>query len=166
VIFGPGDHLFNRFARLLKLSPVLPLACPQARFAPVFVGDVVQAMRISLEDTHTIGRRYDLCGPRVYTLKELVEYTARVLRLRRRCIVGLGPGLSRLQAAVLAHLPGKAFTHDNYLSLQTDAVCGGAFPAIFGITPAAVETQAPLYLRHHDLGGRMDEYRRRGRHGQ
>jgi NADH dehydrogenase len=165
VIFGPGDHLFNRFARLLKLSPIMPLACPQARFAPVFVGDVAQAMRAALEDTHTIGQRYDLCGPRVYTLRELVEYTARVLRLRRRCVVGLGPGLSRLQAAVLGHLPGKAFTYDNYLSLQTDAVCGGPFPAIFGIVPAAVETQAPLYLRHHDLGGRMDEYRRRARHG-
>jgi NADH dehydrogenase len=164
VIFGPDDHFFNRFAGLLKLSPGLfPLACPQARFAPVFVGDVAQAILAALEDPRTIGQRYDLCGPRAYTLKELVEYTARVLELKRR-VIGLGRGLSRLQAAVMGHLPGKAFTHDNYLSLQVDAVCTGGFPALFGIEPAPVEALVPLYLRHRDQRGRLDEYRQRARH--
>lgn len=164
VIFGPDDHFFNRFARLLRRSPGLfPLACPQARFAPVFVGDVAQAMLVALEDPHTVGRRYDLCGPRAYTLKELVEFTARVLELRR-AVIGLGPALSRLQAAVLGHLPGRPFTHDNYLSLQVDAVCAEGFPALFGITPAPVEALVPLYLRHRDQRGRLDEYRQKARH--
>lgn len=164
VIFGPDDHFFNRFACLLRMpAPVFPLACPSARFAPVFVGDVAQAMLAALEDPRTIGQRYDLCGPHAYTLKELVEYTARVLRLRRR-VMGLSPALSRLQAAVMGHLPGKAFTHDNYLSLQVDSVCDGGFPAIFGITPAALETVVPVYLSHRDQRGRYDEYRQRARH--
>jgi NADH dehydrogenase len=164
VIFGPDDHFFNRFASLLKMSPWLfPLACPQARFAPVFVGDVAQAMLAALEDPRTVGQRYELCGPHAYTLRELVEYTARVLELRRR-VIGLGRGLSRLQAAVMGHLPGKAFTHDNYLSLQVDAVCTGGFPSLFGIEPAPVEALVPLYLRHRDQRGRLDEYRQRARH--
>lgn len=164
VIFGPDDHFFNRFARLLRLPvPVFPLACPDARFAPVFVGDVARAMLVALEDPRTIGQRYDLCGPRVYTLKELMELTARVLGLRRR-VLGLPASLSRLQAAVLGHLPGRVFTHDNYLSLQVDAVCGGAFPAVFGIEPSTVETLVPVYLGHRDQRGRLDDYRQKARH--
>lgn len=164
VIFGPGDHFFNRFGFLLKRSPfVLPLACPHARFAPVYVGDVAQAMLAALEDPLTVGRRYDLCGPHVYTLKELVEYTARALGLRRR-VLGLGDGLSRLQAAVLGHVPGRPFTYDNYLSLQVDAVCAGAFPEIFGIVPASVEAMVPIYLGRRDQRGRLDDYRQRARH--
>ena len=61
-------------------------------------------------------------------------------------------------------LPGKAFTHDNNLSLQVDSVCDGGFPAIFGITPAALETVVPVYLSHRDQRGRYDEYRQRARH--
>ena len=164
VIFGPDDHFFNRFACLLRMPmPVFPLACPQAHFAPVFVGDVAQAMLVALEEPQTIGHRYDLCGPHAYTLKELVELTARVLGLRRS-VIGLSPGLSRLQAAVLGHLPGRAFTRDNYLSLQVDAVCSGGFPALFGITPASVEALVPLYLRHRDQRGRLDDIRQRARH--
>ena len=79
VIFGPGDSFFTRFADLLALSPfVFPLACPEARFAPVYIGDVVRAFLASLGDDATVDRRYELCGPRAYTLRDLVAYTARV----------------------------------------------------------------------------------------
>lgn len=164
IIFGPDDHFFNRFARLLKWSPlVFPLAGADSRFAPVFVGDVAQAMLISMEDSETIGRRYELCGPNVYTLRQLVDFTASTLGLHRR-VVGLGQGLSRLQAAVAGHLPGKPFTYDNLLSLQVDAVCNGRFPEIFGIEPSSIESLVPVYLRHVNQRNRFDEYRRRARH--
>lgn len=164
VIFGPDDHFFNRFGRLLKWSPgVFPLACPGSRFAPVFVGDVTQAMLVAIEDSDTIGARYDLCGPHVYTLRQLVEFTANTLGLTR-AVLGLGDGLSRLQAAVMGHLPGRPFTYDNYLSLQVDAVCNGDFPAVFGIDPAPIESLVPAYLRHVNQRNRFDEYRRRARH--
>lgn len=164
LIFGPDDHLFNRFAGLLKKAPgIFPLACPDARFAPVYVGDVVQAMHTALQRADTVGRRYALCGPRVYTLRELVEFTADALDLHRS-IVGLGDGLSRLQARLLGLLPGSPFTYDNYLALRVDSVCDGGFPPIFDIEPTAVESVVPLYLGHYNQRARLDECRRLARH--
>ena len=163
LIFGPDDHLFNRFAGLLKKSiGVFPLACPDARFAPVYVGDVVQAMHVALLNPDTAGQRYELCGPRVYTLRELVQLTADTLNLDRR-IVGLGDGLSRLQGRLMGLLPGSPFTYDNYLSLKVDSVCGGGFPPIFDLEPTAVEAVVPVYLGHENQRARFDDYRRTAR---
>ena len=146
VIFGPEDSFFNRFAGLLALSPlVFPLACPRARFAPVYVGDVVRAFLTALGDDSTAGECYELCGPRTYTLRELVAYTAGVTG-RRRLIVGLGDGLSRLQARVLELLPGKPFSIDNYLSTQVDSVCSINGLERLGIAPCSVESVVPGYL--------------------
>ena len=101
VIFGPGDSFFNRFAGLLRLSPgFFPLACPDARFAPVYVGDVAEAFARSLDDPATFGQHYDLCGPRAFTLRELVAYTADNIGRPTR-ILGLGDAASRLQARLL-----------------------------------------------------------------
>lgn len=145
-IFGPGDTFFNRFARLLKLSPYwFPLPCPAARMQPIYVNDVAEAFARSIDSPDTVGKRLELCGPRVYSLRELVEFTARTLRLRRR-VVPLGEGLSRLQARLLERAPGKPFSWDNYLSLQTDNVCHSGFSAELGITPATVEEIVPQYL--------------------
>jgi len=149
VIFGARDSFTNRFAQLLKLAPgVFPLACPHARFQPVYVDDVARAFEHALGERRTIGERFDLCGPRVYTLAEVVAYIARLLHLRRR-IVGLNDRLSRLQAAVLEFVPGKPFSRDNYYSLQVDNVCGeraGALATAFGITPTPLEDVVPSYL--------------------
>lgn len=146
VIFGAGDSFFNRFARLLKVTPYwFPLAAAGTRLQPVHVGDVVEAFARALARPGTIGKRLELCGPKVYSLEELVEYTAATLRLRRR-VVALGDGMSRLQARLLEHLPGKPFSWDNYLTLQTDSVCHGGFPEQLGILPAAVEDIVPGYL--------------------
>lgn len=164
VIFGPGDHFFNQFAGLLKMAPgILPLPCPNARFAPVYVGDVVQSFSNALDNKATYGQRYDLCGPRTYTMRELVAYTAQVLGLKRR-ILGLPDGVSRLQAHVMQLLPGKPFTMDNYRSLQVDAVCRGAFPALFNITPTSVETVVPYYLGRRDQQALYDAIRVQTRH--
>ena len=147
VIFGPGDSFFNRFAALLKTAPgVFPLACPDARFAPVYVGDVAAAMVNSLTDPDSLGKGYDLCGPRVYSLKELVQYTAGLIG-RKVSVVGLPDFLARLQARMLQHVPGKPFTMDNYLSLQTDSVCEHNDLAELGIRPRVVEALVPGYLR-------------------
>jgi NADH dehydrogenase len=148
VIFGPGDGLFSLFARLLRLSPVLPLACPEARLAPVFVGDVAEAMARALDSPAAHGRRYDLCGPRTFTLRGLVEYTARVAGLRRR-VLPLGPAASRLQARVMEWAPGKPFSRDNLLSLQVDGVCRQDGLAELGIVPTGVEAVVPAYIGGH-----------------
>ncbi len=146
VIFGPGDSFLNRFAGLLRLTPgVFPLACPQARFQPVYVEDVVRAFVESLDNHKTFGQRYDLCGPKVYMLREIVEYVARLVG-KRACIVGLNDALSYLQAATLEFAPGKPFSLDNYRSLKVDSVCDKDFPEVFGITPSSLEQIAPAYL--------------------
>lgn len=146
VIFGRGDSFFNRFAGLLRTVPgPFPLACPNARFAPVYVGDVARAMLRSLDDPATADRSYELCGPRSFSLRELVEYTAARIGRRVR-VIGLGDGLSRLQARVFQHLPGGPFTLDNYLSLQVDSVCTQDGLAELGIEPTDIEAVVPTYL--------------------
>lgn len=146
VIFGPGDSFLNRFAGLLRIAPgVFPLACPGARFQPVYVEDVAHAFIESLENHKTFGMRYDLCGPKVYTLREIVSYVANLVA-KRVCVVGLNDTLSYLQAATMEFFPGKPFSLDNYHSLKVDSVCAQGFPAIFGMTVASVEEIAPAYL--------------------
>lgn len=165
VIFGPGDTLFNRFATFLRLAPVaFPLACPEARFAPVYVDDVARAFVRALDEQATYGQRYNLCGPQVFTLRELVDYTAATIGVKRY-VVGLGAGLSRLQAALLELVPGKPFSRDNYQSLQVESVCSGPFPPIFGIDPVPIDVVVPGYLGHHDQRGRYQGYRQLARRG-
>jgi uncharacterized protein YbjT (DUF2867 family) len=159
VIFGPGDSFFNRFAALLKLSPLFfPLACPDSRFAPVYVGDVAAAFCKALADDATRGQRLELCGPDSYTLKELVVYTRDTLGLKKP-VIGLGDTLSRWQAHLLGLMPGRPFTLDNYYSLQHDSLCtDNALPAL-GITPTAVKTIAPGYIAGRNLRGRFQAFR-------
>ncbi len=145
VIFGRGDAFLNLFARLLRMLPVVALAGAHVRFAPVHVGDVAHCFVQAVDDDLTIHSRYDLCGPNVYTLAQLVRYVGQVAETERS-VIALGPGLSRLQATVLEFLPGQLMSRDNLLSMQRDSVCSGPFPAVFGITPSALEAIAPEYL--------------------
>jgi uncharacterized protein YbjT (DUF2867 family) len=143
VVFGPEDRFLNQFAWLSRLAPVLAIPCPQARFQPVYVGDVAQAVLRARDEPHTHGKAYELCGPRQYSLKELVELVCRITG-RSRMIFGLSDRLSHLQAAVLEKLPGKLMTRDNVRSMQVANVCTGQFP--FGIQPQALEGLAPAWL--------------------
>lgn len=149
VVFGPRDSFTNRFAKLLQYAPGLfPLACPDARFQPVYVDDVARAFAEAIEEYRTHGQRYDLCGPTIYRLRELVSYIAE-LRNRPIRVVGLSDRLSKLQATVLEYFPGKPFSLDNYRSLTVDAVCNGenALRTVFGIDPTPLERVAPGYLK-------------------
>jgi len=146
VIFGPRDSFTNRFAGLLRQVPlVFPLACANALLQPVYVADVVQAFVLALDRRATFGQRYNLCGPQVYSLREIVTYLARQLGLKRH-ILPLNDRLSYLQAVVLQFAPGKPFTPDNYRSLQVASVCEAPFPAIFGITPGRFDEIVPTYI--------------------
>jgi len=160
VIFGPGDGFFNRFAGLLRLTPgIFPLACADSRFQPVYVGDVAEAFARSLEDRNTWEKRYNLCGPEVFTLGELVAYTARLLGQRVR-VVGLNDSLSRLQGRVMEHLPGQPFSYDNYLSLQVDSLCEENDLERLGIQPYPLGSVVPLYLAGASARNRYSQLRR------
>ena len=160
VIFGPADDFFNRFARLLAMSPgIFPLACPTAQFAPVYVEDVVAAMLASLQNPSTFGQRYDLCGPETYSLRELVEYTAQVANLRRK-IIPLSDRLSALQARILEKLPGKPFSMDNYLSTKADTSVSNDGFAQLGIAPRSIESIVPSYLGNEERNSKLSSLRK------
>ena len=123
VVFGKNDEFINRFAGILSwYIGFFPLACADSKLAPVYVGDLVAKIADSIDDRGSYGRRFTVCGPEVFTLRQILELIITTLRLPVR-IMPLSKGLSRLQAVVLQNLPGKLFTMDNYRSLQTDNIC-------------------------------------------
>jgi uncharacterized protein YbjT (DUF2867 family) len=160
VIFGRGDSFLSLFAKLVRWIPIVALAAPDAKFQPVYVGDVAHCFARSVDLKAAIRQRYELCGPKVYTLRELVAWVAETSG-HVRPIIGLGPKLSALQARVLELLPIKLMTRDNLASMSVDNVCPGPFPAVFGITPAALEAIAPGYLAPAAIHSRFDPYRAR-----
>ena len=160
VVFGPEDLFLNRFALLARFSPLFAVPCPQARFQPVYVGDVARALVAALDAPEARGRRYDLAGPREYTLKQLVEFVCAATH-RRRLVLGLPGWASYLQAWLLEFAPLQLMSRDNYRSMQVASVGEGAFP--FGIQPQSLEAIAPSWLAPHGPRERYPELRWRAR---
>ena len=160
VVFGPEDKFLNRFALMAKLAPAIGVPCPDAKFQPVYVGDVARAMHYALEDPDARGQVYELGGPRVYTMKELVEFVCAAIH-RRRLVVGLPDRLSYLQAWMLEHLPGKLMTRDNYRSMQVANTTQAEFP--FRLQPQSMELVAPAYLAPSGPRERYPQLRWRAR---
>jgi NADH dehydrogenase len=161
VIFGREDRFLNLFAKLMRVLPVMALARADAKFQPVFAGDVAECVVRALSLPATIGAKFPLCGPKTYTLRELVRYVGETVGARRP-IVPLGPRLGALQAFVLELLPGTLMSRDNLASMAKDSVCGCEFPPVFGLQPQALETIAPTYLGIEAETSRYSDYRVRG----
>jgi NADH dehydrogenase len=163
VIFGEDDSLTNRFASLLRTSHgFLPLARAHARFAPIYVHDVVEAFMRALADRSTIGRSFDLCGPDVMTLEQIVRLTARAAGLPCH-ILRLPDFIAAAQGAVMGLLPGKPFSIDNYKSLKVDSVCQQNGRDALGLKPARMEAIVPGYLSPDSFQSRLDRYRHHAR---
>lgn len=159
VMFGPGDTLTLRFTSLLRLAAgFLPLARARARFAPVYVGDVAQALVRALDDRTTIGRTYELCGPEVLTLEQIVRASARAAGIPCR-IVRLPDVLGWLEGLVLGLLPGKPFSLDNFRSLKIDSLCREDGLARLDITPQRMAAILPTYLGDLAPSARLDRFR-------
>ncbi|MGE0334169.1 MAG: complex I NDUFA9 subunit family protein [Gammaproteobacteria bacterium] len=164
VIFGPGDGLFCRFAELVRWLPCLPLAGADVRFQPVYVGDVATALERVLDNDHLpTGTRFELGGDAVWTLREIVEYTAR--HTGHLCpVLALPNWLGRVQAEICEHLPGKPFSRDNWRSLQRDSVVTGTEGlAVLGITPTPITAVMPQVLAIPRRQRAFDAHRRRAR---
>jgi uncharacterized protein YbjT (DUF2867 family) len=159
VVFGPGDSFLNRFAALLEALPLaFPLAMADAKLQPVHVDDVVEALIRSVEGRAPARRTYQLGGPRVYTLREIVEFVAECTG-RRRLVVGLPAPLARLQALAMDFVPGKPFSSDNYRSLRVDSVCAEDGFALLGIKPRSMAASARLYLGALEDNSRLSRCR-------
>lgn len=155
IIFGRGDHFFNQFALLIRIAPgFLPLAAAWVRFAPVYAEELVSLMAHSLKDKQHFGKHIDVCGPKTYTLLELVKLTAERIG-SRKIIIPLSRGLSQLMASILQFMPGKPLTPDNLDSMKRDNVCSGKPDTI--ITTTTVE--AGMTIGSRDLRSRYYDYR-------
>ena len=142
-IFGERDSFVNRFAGLLKWLPVLPLACADARMAPVYVRDVAEAFVKSLDDSDAHGVRYELCGPDIYTLGDVVTKVKRALGVRR-AVIPLPRPLGKAEAWVGDYLlPGKPFSLDNFRSLSVATVCTDNGLDRLGIRPTPFDAVLP-----------------------
>lgn len=145
VIAGPGDGLFCRFDQLLRYAPLLPMGRANARFQPVWVGDVAQAFVNALNDDSHIARSYNLVGPDVMSLGEIVRATAKA-RGRLRAVLPLPDALGKLQADIGEFLPGKPISRDNWRSLQSDSTSVENGLLKLGVTPTPVLPRLPEIL--------------------
>jgi NADH dehydrogenase len=167
VIFGAEDKFLNLFADLQAIAPFMPLAGSGTRFAPVWVADVASAVAVCLQKPDTIGQTYELCGPDVLTLGELVKRSgqwAGVNHGRGRPVIGLPMWVGWLQAAAMELAPGEPLmSRDNLASMKVDNVATGQLPDLsdLGISAASAAGVAPSYLGHRGPRSRMNGWRER-----
>jgi NADH dehydrogenase len=153
VLFGPDDAFTNRFAALARLSPVLPLiGGGTTRMQPVYVADVASAIADAVDGKAKAGATYELGGPEVLTMREIIE-TIQEITDRDRMLVSLPFGLAKLQSVFLQFAPGALkLTPDQVELLRSDNVVSVAAKSAgltlegLGITPDSMEAVAPNYL--------------------
>jgi NADH dehydrogenase len=159
VMFGPGDSFLTRFANLLASVPfVFPLARPNARFQPVLVDDVTAALIRCLHGAASDKQTYQLGGPQIYTLREIVGLVAK-LTGHRRWIIGLPNFVSQLQGLLMNFVPGRPFSSDNDRSLTVDSVCTEDGFAKLGIKPQSMVASARQYLGSLEDNARLSHNR-------
>jgi uncharacterized protein YbjT (DUF2867 family) len=154
LVFGPEDQLFNRFAAMARIMPIMPVICGNTRFQPVYVGDVADAAMAALSRVDTAGAIYELGGPRIWLFRAIFAYILRETG-RHRPMVNISLGMARLQARIMELLPTKPLTRDQLLMLQQDNVANPEMPGLkeLAIVPTPVELVVPAYLRRFQPGG-------------
>ena len=161
IIFGPEDSFVNRFAGMMQSAPVVPIIRPTTRFQPVFVADVAKAIAgAALDPEAFAGRTFELAGPEVLTMAELVRRIARM--------IGAEPGFVELPdslSALIARfgfLPGAPITMDQWKMLQRDnvAAAGAEGLAEMGVQPTPIGAAAPVWLVRYRRAGRFGAVRK------
>ena len=159
VMFGPGDSFLSRFAGLLAAVPLIfPLAKPNARFQPVLVDDVIEALLRCLHGGAANRQTLELGGPQIYSLRDIVGLVAK-LTGQRRWIVGLPDAVAYLQALAMNFVPGRPFSSDNYRSLTVDSVCADDGFAKLGLKPQSMVASARQYLGALEDNARLSHNR-------
>ena len=158
VIFGLGDSFLSMFATVLKKVPFFPLGVGHARFQPVWAADVADAFVDSLSDVDTYGQAYELVGPKVYTLREMVEYT-KELTGSTATVIPLSEGWAYLQAGLMWLAPNPMLSPDNLRSMEKDSVGAPGAQAPANWRPTALEAIAPTYIALNTPRGKLDSFR-------
>ena len=158
VIFGLGDSFLSMFAGVLRKLPFFPLGFGHARFQPVWVADVADAFVDSMGNPDTFGQAYDLVGPRIYTLRELVDYTAQLVGSTAR-VIPLSEGWAYLQAGLMWLAPNPMLSPDNLRSMEKDSVGAPGAQAPANWQPTALESIAPSYIALNTPKGKLDSFR-------
>ncbi|NJS37546.1 MAG: complex I NDUFA9 subunit family protein [Brachymonas sp.] len=171
VVFGEGDKLLNTFAQLQQAFPVMPLACADAQFQPVWVEDVAQATVNAVSSNYQINstprsiyagevpKTFEIAGPATYSLRDLVALAGRCVGAERP-IIALPKAMAQMQAFVMEKLPGPTLmSRDNLASMQSPNVASGKLPGLkeLGIEPSSIEAIAPRYLKPASV---LDAYRK------
>lgn len=164
VVFGPEDNFLNLFATLAKFFPVLPIGSANARFQPVWVGDVADAFVHALDNLDTLNEIYELAGPRIYRLRDLVKFAAGASG-HARPVIALPDSLARVQAWLMELAPGKPLmSRDNLDSMKVDNVASvqphRPAPEL-NIQMTPMEAEAPAYLSRAHARTRFGTYRTR-----
>lgn len=161
LVFGRDDGFFNLFGAIARLSPVIPLVGGDSRFQPVYVGDVAAAVAAAVSGAARPGFTYELGGPDIETMRELME---RLLAesARKRVLMPIGPGFARFMGRLAQLLPWKLFTADQAVLLQSDstvsdeAIAGKRTITALGIVPTAMDAVLPTYLWRFRRHGQFD----------
>lgn len=149
VVFGEEDHFLNLFAALQKRFPFMPLASAEAKFQPIYVEDVASAIVTSLDNMKTAGKIFELAGPKVYTLRELVELAGHYSG-HPRPVISLPESMGRLQAWFMERMPGgPLMSRDNLDSMKVDNVATHPMDPVLNLVPIPLEVVAPKYLGRH-----------------
>lgn len=154
IVFGMEDQFFNRFASMARMLPFMPVISGSTKLQPVYVGDVADAVLATLGLPAAQGQLYELGGPRVWTFREILDFIVKQIH-RHRPLVNISPGLARLQAGIMQHLPGKPLTPDQLKMLTRDNVVSPGALGLheLGLTPTPVELIVPTYIVRFQPGG-------------
>lgn len=161
LVFGPDDGFFNLFGMLARMAPVMPLIGGDTKFQPVYVADVAQAFALAAQGAVKGGKIYELGGPDVETMRQLMERVLCETR-RKRPLFPVPFGLAKLKASVLALLPKPLLTPDQVIQLGIDNVVSPEAVrqkrtfAAFGITPTGMDVVLPTYMWRFRKHGEFD----------
>jgi uncharacterized protein YbjT (DUF2867 family) len=155
IVFGRQDQFINRFAAMLRLSPVVPVVAPATKFQPVFVGDVAAAIAAALGDARFKGKTFELGGPQTLSMHALLAWIARAIG-RNPMLIDLPDAAASLIANATGWLPGAPITADQWAMLSRDNVVAANLPGLgdLGIAPTPLDAVT---------AGWLDIYRRHGR---
>ena len=157
IVFGREDQFVNRFAGLIRLSPVLPVIGGKTKFQPVHVGDVAHAVAAAIADPAQFGGKlFELGGPQILSMRQLNEWIAKAIG-RKRLFIDVPDPIAGAMASATGWLPGAPITRDQWIMLQKDNVVSAGAQGLdaFGIEPVSLDVIARGWLDQYRIHGRF-----------